>query len=187
MSHQEDAGHIFPLSQGLGAEGLPSPPLFYSVTGKEGTARALSLVWPSSGWGLSAAGTSMLKLSVQATTGTSIIGLTFIYIILFNSQNFRTQVLLIFISENTKAQRGEVNLSKIIYLRSSGAGIQTPVVLPISSTMFITGETPVMIRHKCIINFTFAFWEAGGGTCLTFWLLAPLTHTLPGGRRNDLR
>ena len=53
----------------------------------------------------------------------------------------------------------------------------------ISLTMFITGKTPVMIRHKYIINFTFAFWEAGGGMCLTFWLLTPLTHTLPEGRR----
>lgn len=82
MFYLEDAGHILPLSQGLGAEGCAYDSPLHSVAGKEGTARAraLSLVWPSSGWGLSAARTSMLKLSVQATTGTSSIGLTFINI-----------------------------------------------------------------------------------------------------------
>lgn len=114
-------------SQGLYKRDL-LPPLFYSVTGKEGTAGNFSLQASLPGWDFLSCQTSMLK-EVQLQLYQHY-WINTIYIILFAFSEFQDpQVILIFVIENTKAQR-EVNLFKIIYLRSSGAGIQTPVVLP---------------------------------------------------------
>lgn len=87
MFYQDDAGHILPLSQGLGAEGRAydsplHPHSILSLAKKVQPGLGLSASFgPSSGWGLSAARTSVLKLSVRAMTGTGIIGLTFINIL----------------------------------------------------------------------------------------------------------